>query len=167
MQVDLLDTTGWQAVESVIEEQAQELGAQASDAAHLVLHCIPHGEERPTRFDGAVLRICTKADDPSDEATMVSIHRPDSISRLKSLIQSHAAELAQPALAPSQARCQHHMEDAIIHLRAAHLQAVNADPPELLALSLRAALDALGAMTGSIYTNDLLDRIFSRFCIGK
>ena len=40
-------------------------------------------------------------------------------------------------------------------------------PPELLALALRGAINALGEMTGAVYTNDLLDRIFSRFCIGK
>jgi tRNA modification GTPase len=26
---------------------------------------------------------------------------------------------------------------------------------------------ALGRLTGAVYTDDLLDRIFSRFCIGK
>jgi tRNA modification GTPase len=36
-----------------------------------------------------------------------------------------------------------------------------------LALELRGALDELGAMAGAVYTDDLLDRIFSRFCIGK
>jgi tRNA modification GTPase len=41
------------------------------------------------------------------------------------------------------------------------------EPPELLAVELRGALDELGAMVGAVYTDDLLDRIFSRFCIGK
>ena len=41
------------------------------------------------------------------------------------------------------------------------------DPPEVLALELRARLDELGAIVGAVYTDDLLDRIFSRFCIGK
>ncbi|MBI5137392.1 MAG: tRNA uridine-5-carboxymethylaminomethyl(34) synthesis GTPase MnmE [Nitrospirae bacterium] len=39
--------------------------------------------------------------------------------------------------------------------------------PELVAADLRAALDALGEITGETTTDDLLDRIFSRFCIGK
>jgi tRNA modification GTPase len=38
---------------------------------------------------------------------------------------------------------------------------------ELLAAELRAALDELGKVAGAVYTEDLLDRIFSRFCIGK
>jgi tRNA modification GTPase len=38
---------------------------------------------------------------------------------------------------------------------------------ELVAAELRAALDELGKVVGAMYTDDLLDRIFSRFCIGK
>jgi tRNA modification GTPase len=38
---------------------------------------------------------------------------------------------------------------------------------ELIAAELRAALEELGKVVGAIYTDDLLDRIFSRFCIGK
>jgi tRNA modification GTPase len=41
------------------------------------------------------------------------------------------------------------------------------EPPELLALEIRGALDQLGEMVGAVYTDDLLERIFSRFCIGK
>ncbi len=52
-------------------------------------------------------------------------------------------------------------------LRRAHAHALYGDPPELLALALREALEQVGEMAGAVYTDDLLDRIFSRFCIGK
>lgn len=38
---------------------------------------------------------------------------------------------------------------------------------ELLAMDLRVAADALGEITGAITTDDILERIFSEFCIGK
>lgn len=38
---------------------------------------------------------------------------------------------------------------------------------EFLAADLRAAHDALGAITGQVAPDDLLDRIFAQFCIGK
>ena len=40
-------------------------------------------------------------------------------------------------------------------------------PIELAAYELRAVLTALGEITGETTTDDILDRIFSRFCIGK
>lgn len=39
--------------------------------------------------------------------------------------------------------------------------------PELIAAEIRSALNNLGIMVGAIYTEDLLDSIFSRFCVGK
>lgn len=41
------------------------------------------------------------------------------------------------------------------------------DAADVLALELREALDALGAVTGAVTTDELLDRVFSSFCIGK
>jgi len=38
---------------------------------------------------------------------------------------------------------------------------------ELIAVEIRGTLDCLGEIVGSVYTDDILDRIFSRFCIGK
>ncbi|MGM0587387.1 MAG: tRNA uridine-5-carboxymethylaminomethyl(34) synthesis GTPase MnmE [Bacteroidota bacterium] len=38
---------------------------------------------------------------------------------------------------------------------------------DFLSIDLRAALKELGAITGEITTEDILDSIFSRFCIGK
>ena len=38
---------------------------------------------------------------------------------------------------------------------------------ECVALDIRAELDALGEITGAVSTEDILDRIFQDFCIGK
>ena len=40
-------------------------------------------------------------------------------------------------------------------------------PSDLLAIDIRAALHALGSITGQITTEDLLRNIFGKFCIGK
>ncbi|MGC1453677.1 MAG: tRNA uridine-5-carboxymethylaminomethyl(34) synthesis GTPase MnmE [Nitrospirota bacterium] len=39
--------------------------------------------------------------------------------------------------------------------------------PEFISLDLRGALDSLGLIIGAIYTEDILERIFNDFCIGK
>jgi len=43
----------------------------------------------------------------------------------------------------------------------------NKESPEFLAVDLRLALDSLGEITGETTTEDVLGRIFSKFCIGK
>ena len=40
-------------------------------------------------------------------------------------------------------------------------------PGDLLAMDIRQCLHFLGTITGEITTDDLLDNIFSKFCIGK
>jgi tRNA modification GTPase len=39
--------------------------------------------------------------------------------------------------------------------------------PELVVEHAREALEALGEITGETYTEDVLDEVFARFCIGK
>jgi tRNA modification GTPase len=50
--------------------------------------------------------------------------------------------------------------------RARELNA-SAAGDELVAAEMRVVLGELGKVAGAVYTDDILDRIFSRFCIGK
>jgi tRNA modification GTPase len=52
------------------------------------------------------------------------------------------------------------LDDFSVNRQAGH-------PLELLSLDLRSALSALGEITGETTTDDILDAIFSSFCIGK
>ena len=38
---------------------------------------------------------------------------------------------------------------------------------ELVAAEIRHALDHLGCVVGTVYTDDILDVVFGQFCIGK
>ena len=62
-------------------------------------------------------------------------------------------------------------QDALRRANAALNDAIesltNAMPPELVAVDLHISLDALGDIVGKTTTEDILDRIFSQFCIGK
>jgi tRNA modification GTPase len=44
---------------------------------------------------------------------------------------------------------------------------VAAGQEELAAAEIRVALEELGKVVGAVYTDDILDQIFSRFCVGK
>ncbi len=58
------------------------------------------------------------------------------------------------------------LEQAVNHLDAA-CECVRAESWELAGSSLRTAAELIGCITGETATPDVLDEIFSRFCIGK
>lgn len=59
------------------------------------------------------------------------------------------------------------LEKAREHVRQALQALEDGMTGDFLSIDLRAALSELGTITGEITTDDLLDSIFSRFCIGK
>jgi tRNA modification GTPase len=65
------------------------------------------------------------------------------------------------------ARHQSCLQRAIADLQAAMAGLARNELPELIAIDLRNALDAIGEVIGRHDTEDLLGRIFSEFCIGK
>ena len=174
--VELVDTAGWRPPNGVVESQAQALGREQAGRADLVLLCLeaglpPSAEEREL-IDGGeppVLAIATKCDRGKGlpEAMGTSAVTGAGLGKLRAALAGRARAHARPALAPSLSRCRHHVAACLEHLRRAHHAALFSGPAELLALELRGALDQLGEMVGAVYSDELLDRIFSRFCIGK
>lgn len=59
------------------------------------------------------------------------------------------------------------LENALKSLLAAEKSLNHKQPFEIVALSLRESLDHLGEIIGAITTDDILNIIFSEFCIGK
>lgn len=64
-------------------------------------------------------------------------------------------------------RHRNHLEQALAAVRSSHCALEGGASGDALALDLRTALHEIGAITGEITNEDVLDQIFSRFCIGK
>lgn len=170
-EVELIDTAGQAEALNPIDWQAQQLGLVQSQRADVLVYCVPLGDPlpaSPSKSDTIIVR--TKADlTPAfrHEPRAVSIATGEGVNELKSFLNDRVQSLARPPLASSQSRCRHHVEAATSAMQRALDLNERREPMELLALELRTALDQIGEMTGAIYTNDLLDRVFGRFCIGK
>lgn len=171
--IELIDTAGWQESTSAIEEQAQRLGREQTAQADLVIWCVESmqwgsGRGTPVHLEVGLV-VITKIDVSKVDADhpWTSAKTGHGIADLRVRLAEHAKTARAPALAPSLSRCRHHVDKGLKHLRAAHHCVLFDEPAEIFALELRLALDQLGEMVGAIYTDDLLDRIFSRFCIGK
>lgn len=166
--IELIDTAGMREPTSAIEAAAQALGSQQAGEADLMLWCEPVGGPSGPAPGGSI-RVATKCDlqEAGNGVLATSALSAAGLPELRNLLIERAGAQAGPPLAPSLSRCRHHVDACLAHLRRAHAAALESDPPEILAMELRGALDELGAMVGAVYTDDLLDRIFSRFCIGK
>ncbi len=70
-------------------------------------------------------------------------------------------------LATTAARSRDALDRCVSGLQAAKAAAEQHHGDELISIELRGSLEALGEICGAVHTDDILDRIFSRFCIGK
>jgi tRNA modification GTPase len=70
-------------------------------------------------------------------------------------------------VAGTAARCRESLIGAAESLRHAQMLLNENAGEEFVAGEIRVALTELGRVVGAVYTDDVLDRIFSRFCVGK
>jgi tRNA modification GTPase len=184
--LELIDTAGLLDGSTMIETQAQELAGREKNASDLIVHCLDAsagppagsleeagraGASVPVKDDdaGRVLLVATKCDiaaAPPGRLPTSSVTGAG-VGKLREILAARAHDLSRAGLSESFGRCGRHLDLCLEHLRRSHSLVLFEDPMEILALELRSALDELGHVVGAVYTDDLLDRIFSRFCIGK
>lgn len=102
--------------------------------------------------------------------TMVSATSGSGMDALRSKIADAAAALDGTETGGeigTAARCRDSLGSATLAINTAIELTQCQAGHELVAAEIRAAAAAIGDVTGEVYTDDLLDRVFSRFCIGK
>ena len=100
----------------------------------------------------------------------VSARTGHGLAELRGAIDAWAAGADQTEMnvvASTAARCRRSIAGAFTATSRAMAAAESKSGDDLIALELRLALDELAHVVGAVYTDDILDRIFSRFCIGK
>ena len=110
--------------------------------------------------------VHTKADllNASSDAICATTGR--GITALRTRVSTQLRSMPSPregalALLP---RHEQYLHDAISCLEES---LANLRTPELVATSLRLALDATGAISGAITPDEVLGQVFASFCIGK
>lgn len=78
-----------------------------------------------------------------------------------------AEELVEGANVVTNERHKYHLSKAFEAVASALVSVESDRSGDIVALDLRVAMKEIGAITGATATEDILDRIFSRFCIGK
>ncbi len=175
--IDLVDTAGIEEARTAIEGRAQEAQGRQSQLADLLLDCrtadAPSFDPELLPADRPTLHVWTKADvsPPPDrlECLPTSASTGEGIDALRRSIASALRARAVEGDLPTgtAARCGESLTRAALSLESAADALRIGLGDELVAVDLRQALDDLGRVVGAVVTDDLLDRIFRRFCIGK
>jgi tRNA modification GTPase len=123
---------------------------------------------------GPRLVVLTKSDGQSHMhsppgAVVTSALADTGLDALRRAIREALSELAhgESAAFASASRCAESLRAAADSLARAGQLNETRSGEELVGSELRLALDELGKVVGAVYTDDILDRVFSRFCIGK
>jgi tRNA modification GTPase len=182
IQCQLIDTAGAASPCEAISQAAEQHRLDQAEHCDLRLLCVdasrPLAEwERQqicTPHHPRQLVVLTKCDLPP-RATLPcptlrsSVRQAGGLDELRKAIAEVVVDIRRSTDESSPA-AQHCLE-SVRHARRAIERAaelnVAAAGDELVAGELRVALEALGQVAGAVYTDDLLDRVFSRFCIGK
>lgn len=161
----LVDMAGLRALaDDRIEAIGIERARQEMARADLILWMGEEGEGP----DG-VWEIEARIDVPDHPRKSTPRHRLSAITgegmtELKRALIDHARDaMPKPGMAALNARQRARLADAVDALRAAQGQG----DPLLLAENLRLARSAFDALVGRTSTEDVLDALFGRFCIGK
>ncbi len=180
--VRLTDTAGIQSTEDIIEQKGIERSRQAIRKAHIVIELLDSTDPQPVLSADdlnprqVLLRVLNKVDlqssnlsiSQSSDLIRISAKLGD-IQPLLSRLESEVARLTAHTDSVLISNARHY--EALCRAQTA-LERVSeglqaALSGELLALDLHDALDALGEITGEVSSQEVLNTIFERFCIGK
>jgi len=187
----LVDTAGIRDTASKVEKEGVRRALDAAATAAIVLILIDSTTVEPTAAFHEITQhirqkttdagqnmphlipILTKSDLPSPkgplpEWLMISAITGQGMNRLQDELVRQINNLTAPTEPPVLTR-QRHLEavnTALDALKSAENLNIE-QAPELMAEEFRHAALALGRLTGRVDVEDLLDHIFSAFCIGK
>ena len=197
LQCELIDTAGValantnagpQREEHAIDREARAMTATQTEQASLTVLCLdatqPLGFEelksiKAHRKSGGLV-VMTKCDLEKNETAELGVARQidvrtssltgEGFEALRKLLRDRLANgsvAGQAVVSSTAARCRESVQMAAESLAEAVSVLQSGSSHELIAVEIRIALDALGQVSGAVYTEDMLDRIFSSFCIGK
>lgn len=173
--VRLIDTAGIRDSDNVIEQIGIQRTRDAAASAEMVWYLVDStagwsdsDETESDAFDAPVVTVATKTDLATPDFEHDVAISTVSLQGLEALVAT-----LNPLLTMAteemifHPRHQEHYLMALENLASAHQTLLSEMPFDLASVGLRGALYELGMITGETASQDILERIFSEFCIGK
>ncbi len=179
LRLRLIDTAGLHESTDAIERAGMERSRRAGAEADLVLEVadatLPPARAELPQTTAQHILLLNKCDLPEHpdwagaDALRISCRTGQGQEALAAAITAlflHGG--GEPdTLAAINTRHRYALQQALDYLAAARAGLLGGLSPELTDIDLRAALDALGSISGRVDTEDILTRVFATFCLGK
>ncbi len=167
--VTLLDTAGLRDTTDIVETVGIARAKERAEAADLRVILIPSADAAPeiTPKKGDLV-VVGKDDGGTAEQMSVSGQSGHGIEALVAAVSDRLSSMASGASTATRERHRISMTVALSTLDSAKNEVLmGAERAELAAEDMRTAIRALDALVGRVDVENLLDEIFSSFCIGK
>lgn len=191
--VHLTDTAGIRAPQDIIEKEGIDLVRESLTHADVIVIVLDGSKpltdedhqilaENKSRADKVLLavnkfdlprawtpQLVAAAFSPAAPLLNISAKFGDGLESLKESIASASGggDICGADVMIMQMRHKLALEKALVNLTAAQENLKAGQSPEFAAFELREAVDALDEITGRKIQEEVLDKIFSSFCIGK
>jgi len=179
--IRFIDTAGLRETDETIEKAGIDRAWQEMESADLILEIIDgtksHTEVSRPDLPSNVrdLLVLNKSDldlatDWGSEAIPVSCVNNSGIDILRQKIGESLLDgsmLSSSSLIAINGRHQGCLRTIVESLEKSISEIKRSEDPELIALTMRESLQAVGEITGRIDTEEILGEIFAQFCIGK
>ena len=175
----LIDTAGLHSSDDALERAGMERSLRAGAEADLLLVVADASEPRtelPLEANGAqrlyILNKCDLTEHPDwadSQALRISCRTGQGREQLEKAIETLFLHQhpETDTMAVINLRHRHALQASLTAAMNARAAILAGDSPEFVAIDLREALDRAGEITGRIDTEDILNHIFSTFCLGK
>lgn len=167
--VVLFDTAGLREAESLAEQEGVRRAERSAEAADLVLwlaDATRSAEAPPVFGDRPVWRIATKVDlvaESGPEGFGISVRTGAGLDELIGRI----ADAASQSLGSGSSLVTRQRQREAIEAALEALSGIEGTAEEVAADLLRSASESIGRLSGRVGVEDVLDRLFAEFCIGK
>lgn len=183
IRLKFIDTAGIRATKDIVEQIGVDKSYEMIDQADLVIHVLNHHEELSEEDkkinerlkDKTHITFINKNDlakkiEWKEEYIEGNTIETDGLKELKKKIIElfDLDKIEQNNLeVVSSARAIGLIKIALSHIENALANVDKSIPVDMIAIDIKAAWDTLGEITGESYQEELLDTLFSKFCLGK
>lgn len=187
-----VDTAGRRETDNVVEAEGVRRSHAAEASADLLLELIDassfdagatHGTNSSAKESANRLRVGNKSDQLSSQDIDVVLPFYDVLLSAKQLEKDTEAveslmrriakltigdtDIAEEHQVVTSLRQQSHILAALKAVERARMAMATSLSGDMLSSDVRLVVEEIGAITGEVTNEDILDQIFSRFCIGK